>query len=324
MFVIEHRSMGKKRDRLDEVRFRCDCGHIWEAAPDRVEESGEEFHDWTYHCACPECGEEAGQDPGQRRMLKMWANATGPRTEEGRAASAANLEGHPTPEETQRTRFNAMKHGLDAKVATYFPAKPGGYDACQGCPYRENRCLVEEARGGPCIQRSELYFQNHLAFEHKNPELLRDRMASLQASIASIIDMMILDIVRRGVTITAPRWYIHPEDGFQIAEYTDEDGNLRLLTEVNAHPLLNPLIDYLKKNGQTLADAGMTLRQQDDDALLEGYIDSKRLDRETEGEQRERQTAALERLTGLVESAQQDRGKDPVLLEYQEQEALDG
>lgn len=316
--------MGKVRDELDEVRFKCECSHVFEAAPDHVDECADEWHPWTYRAACPACGCDADQDPRQRRMLKMWANATGPKTPGGKKRSAANLEGHPTPEARQRTRFNALKHGMNAEVATYFPAKPGGYDACDGCPYRRNQCLTEHARGGPCLQRTELFFTNHLAFEQKNPELLRERLASLQARIASIIDMMIQDIVRRGVTISSPRWYVDPEHGFQIAEYTDEAGERRLLQEVNAHPLLGLLIDYLKKNGQTLTDAGMTLRQQDDDALLEGYIAGREIERQDEQELRQRGVRALEVLGKHLESAKKRRESDPILAEHRQLEGPNG
>ena len=314
--------MGKKRDQLDSVRFSCSgCGNQWEAAPDEVVDCADEYHPWDYRADCPVCEATAEQDPVQRRMLKMWANATGPKTAEGRARSAANLKGHPTPEETHRTRFNALKHGLNAEVATYFPARPGHYDACDGCQYRDSLCLVEEERNGPCLARTELFFVNHLAFEQKNPELLRSKMASLQANIANIIDMMILDISRRGVTIESPRWYIDPQTGFEIAEYYDDDGTRKLLKEVQAHPLLGLLIDYLKKNGQTMSDAGMTLRQQDDDALLTGFIDAKKIDRETEQQLRERQVLANERLVQLIESAETKRARDPVLVEHQAMEA---
>ncbi|MCW5627162.1 MAG: hypothetical protein KIT73_20765, partial [Burkholderiales bacterium] len=122
---------------LSEVTFSCrQCygGRTFKASPDRVEDAPEDpVHPWRYFAACPQCGAEVEQAQYERALLKAWLNATGPRTAEGKAATAANLEGHPTAEEALRTRFNAMKHGMSARVATYFPAKPDGYAHCSGC-----------------------------------------------------------------------------------------------------------------------------------------------------------------------------------------------
>ena len=106
--------MGKARtDPLQQVTFRCGfCGHQWESAPARIEDCEDQpWRPWRYVAVCPTSDHEAGLAWWERNLLKAHANATGPRTEAGEGAAAANLEGHPTLEEAKRTRFNGMKHG---------------------------------------------------------------------------------------------------------------------------------------------------------------------------------------------------------------------
>lgn len=314
--------MGKVRPKQEKVRFACDaCGHRWEAEPTRVIDCEDDYHPWEYEADCPSCEAVAEQDPRQRRMLKMWARATGPKTPEGKARSAANLEGHPTPEEAKRTRFNALKHGMTAEVATFFPARPGRYDACEGCQYRANLCVDQMMKGGACLVRTELFFKHHLAFETGNPDLLKPLNADLQAKIRALIDMMYLDIVRRGVTLVSPKWYIDSDGEFCLAEYRDSAGERAFINEVNAHPLIRPLIEMISKNGMTLQDSGMTANQQTEEALIEGYIKTKQVEHEDESSLKERQTAALEHLGSLLEKADKDRAKDPILAEFN---ALEG
>ena len=123
--------------------------------------------------------------------MKAWANATGPRTEEGKAATAANLEGHPTKEEAQRTRFNAMKHGLAARTATYFPAKYDGYEFCSTCDVDRNFCASQPA----CVKKTELFMLHHAAFEQRNPKHLMGIYSDLQASVLAVVQQIIQTIV---------------------------------------------------------------------------------------------------------------------------------
>lgn len=160
---------------LEEVTFRCEwCGHQWESAPERVEDCEDlPWHPWRYACACPSCHKEAGQVWWERNLLKAHAHATGPRTPEGKAATAANLEGHPTPEEAQRTRFNSLKHGLFARTATYFPARPGKYPHCATCEWFNNGCDENPPPGKKnppaCMKRTELFMRHQIAFESRDP-----------------------------------------------------------------------------------------------------------------------------------------------------------
>lgn len=313
--------MGKVRPRQENVRFACDgCGHVFECAPDRVIDCEDDFHPWRYESECPVCGSVAEQCRRQRHMFKMWARATGPKTPAGKAASAANLDGHPTPEEAKRTRFNALKHGMNAEVATYFPARPGSYDACHGCPYRDNLCLEQVAKSGPCLQRTELFFQTHLAYETGDPKMLTGLMSRLQANAIALVDSMFLAVSRRGVELESPEWYFDKDGCFHLASFTDDDGRERLIKKIEANPLIKHLIDAMKHLNLTLADAGLTLRQQDDEALLRGYIDTKKAEAEDEHGARERGVRALEALEKRLALADDRREKDPVLAEYKEME----
>jgi hypothetical protein len=316
--------MGKVRPQQETVRFACNCGYVFERAPDRVIDCDEDYHPWQYEAACPSCGQTSEQDPRQRNMFKMWARATGPKTPEGKAKSAANLEGHPTPEEAKRTRFNALKHGMNAEVATYFPARPGQYDACEGCPYRDNLCLDQVAKSGPCLQRTELFFQTHLAYETGDPSMLKGILARLQANAIAMIDSMFLAVQRRGYELESPEWYFDKDGEFHLAEFTNSQGERQIIRKVEANPLIKHLIDAMKNLNLTLADAGLTMRQQDDDALLRGYIDAQKVKSEDEGEARERGVRALEALENRLQLADERRKKDPILAEHRELEGPDG
>ncbi|WP_230368792.1 hypothetical protein [Paludibacterium denitrificans] len=94
--------------------------------PLRIDDAPEsEHHPFSYVGVCPLCDAECPQAPFHKALVKAWANATGPRTPAGKASTAKNLDGHPTPEEALRTRFNAMKHGMSAETAQYFPCQAG-------------------------------------------------------------------------------------------------------------------------------------------------------------------------------------------------------
>lgn len=318
--------MGKPRtDPLAEVDFRCSsCGHKWSGEPEATEEAPDQpWHPWVYRGACPSCGGDGRQDPQQRNLLKAWAHATGPRTEAGKKASAANLAGHPTAEEAQITRFNAIKHGLHARVATYFPARPGHYPHCNGCPYRGNECQdrPEPGHENPraCLRRTELYMQHQIAFEEGNPQLLTAKRAETHWLLQALVDDMILAIVSDGgPRMKEPAWYYDKDGGFHLAGFNDEHGEYHQIHEYKEHPLLRPLIMYIDKIGMTLSDMGMTPKVQDEQDILEGQLAQQDRERQSTDDFQERQTAALEGLAELVENSRKRAAKDPVVLEHQE------
>lgn len=311
------RSMGKKRDRLDVVKFHCrDCGHRWSGAPGRVVDVPDRsHHPWDYSASCPECGEEAEQDANERALLKAWANATGPRSPEGLERTAKNLEGHPTPEEARRTRFNAMKHGAFAETAKYFPARPGKYPDCDGCPYFSNCGLDGNIA---CQRKTELFLRHHVAFDAQDPTMLQGLRASMHAAVAAILDMIMQSIISRGVELETPAWYYDKDGGFHLAEYTDTYGERQLIMEVREHPLLKRMSEIIKSTGMTLADSGMTVAAQQEQDSISGHLEGQESDRQTLLDYQREQAKALTGMQSLLERASKRRDEDPIAIEHQQ------
>lgn len=310
------RSMAKDRSQpLSEINFHCHhCAKGFKAAPARVEDDAEQsHHPYRYAAPCPKCERECGQAAWEKGLLKAWANATGPRTEEGKAATAANLEGHPTREEALRTRFNGMKHGLTARTATYFPSRPDGYAFCKSCDVDRVWCGQQPA----CAKKTELFMLHHAAFEQRNPKHLTGIYADLQASLFAVLQQILQTIIADGVKITSPQYYTTKDGELLVAEYVDEEGQRRIIYDINAHPLFKPLGEMLSRAGLSLADMGMTAKviEAEDDEM--GRLQEDQEERGSLNAFRERQLAALEGLAGAIDRAKSNKQRDPVLIEHQ-------
>ncbi len=303
---------------LSEITFYCSpCYRTFKAEPSRIEDTPDlTHHPFTYHGECPHCGTECEQVGWEKGLMKAWANATGPRTEEGKAATAANLEGHPTKEESQRTRFNAMKHGLSARTATYFPAKPDGYAFCVTCDVNRIFCASQPA----CVKKTELFMLHHAAFEQRNPKHLMGIYSDLQASVLAVVQQIIQTIVGDGVKIEAPQWYIDKESQrLVIAEYIDEHGDRKIIKDISAHPLFRPLGELLTRANLSLADMGMTQKVIESEDQEVGRLAHEQESREGVDAYRQRTMQILESMAEKVMRANKQTDTDPILVEYQQE-----
>lgn len=301
---------------LGAVTFRCVlCRRNWKAAPARVEDDpDDEIHPWRYFATCPDCGLECQQAGFERGLLRAWRSATGPRTPAGIAATTANLEGHPTPEEALRTRFNGMKHGLTARTATYFPPKPDGYSWCAGCDVDRVWCREQPA----CVKQAEHFMRHHAAFEQKNPKHLMGIWADFHAALMLTVQQILQTIIADGVTINQPKTYLDRDGNCLVVQYIDGAGRTQTVRDVQAHPLFRPLGELISRTGISLADLGVTGRAMEDDTPLAGRI--KPGDGAVALEDfAQRQVSALESLRHLLERGQARTAADPVLIEYQQQ-----
>lgn len=301
---------------LVEVEFQCKpCERTWRAAPVRVEDWPEdEVHPWQYFAPCPDCGKERGQSGRERGLIRAWRKATGPRTAEGLAATARNLEGHPTPEEALRTRFNGMKHGLNAKVASYFPSKPDGYAFCKGCDVERAYCNAQPA----CVRQTQHFMLHHAAFEQKNPKHLLGIYADFHAALMLTIQQILQTIIADGVTIRTPQTYVDKDGRCLVVEYFDEHGVRHVVRDVEQHPLLKPLGELISRTGISLGDLGITGRVMEEDSPLPGNLKDGQSAAALE-DFAARQAKALEALQGQLRLSQERVSRDPVLLAYRDQ-----
>lgn len=309
------------RRELERVTFRCGvCRHTWAAAPDLVEPDPEApFHPYAYFGHCTSCGaQNQPQAQWERALLKAHQESTGPRTPEGRAASAANLDGHPTPEETLRTRFNAMKHGLTARTATYFPAKPDGYAHCQRCDVDRDWCAEQPA----CVKQTELFMLHHAAFEQRDPKVLQKVHADLHAALVASLQLCLQEVLGQGVVIKTPRveWVTDGDGGngrHERISYVDGSGQVRYIYDYTANPVFKPIADLVTRLGLSLQDLGMTQKAVDDEAEeLRGRLPPAP-GQAAPQDFMDRMARALEKLPTVLEQARQAAEKDPVLLEHQ-------
>lgn len=318
--------MGRLRDRLADVRFKCPgCLERWEAAPERVVDApADTWHPWQYFATCPVCGTEAHQEPTERALLKAWAHATGPATPEGRARCRdAGTEAAQKPRDPSvlaRTRFNGLKHGLSARVATFYPARPGRYPHCNGCPHLAECGTTSDA----CLRRTELFLKHHVAFETKNPDLLTDLNAELHANLRAMLDDMILGVIADGSVLKSPEWYLDKEGCFHLAGYVDEaSGQRRIIQKVEAHPLLKHIKDLVQAAGLSLTDLAMTPKVKAEAEEISGQLAGQRVSQENLLDYQRRRTEALEQLSGLISAARADAARDPVLIEHQRTQGAD-
>lgn len=318
--------MAKKHDLSrpqGKITFRCNsCRFTFKAVPTEIADAPElEHHPFRYFASCESCGHKVEQAPFEKALFKAWTNATGPKTPEGKAATAANLEGHPTPEEAMRTRFNAMKHGLNAKTATYFPARPDGYSFCAGCKVDRGYCATQSA----CEQQTMLFMQVHAAFEQRDPKKLTGIFAGVQAASIAVVQQILQTILADGVVLRNPEWF-HDSDGvLHLATYTDpQTGERRQIMNVEAHPLLKILSEFLTRNNMSLADLAMTPKviEQQDEAM--GRLKAEPDDRGAVSEFMQQQTTALAALVDKMGAANERKKRDPVLIEYQRENGGEG
>ena len=306
------------------VKFTCaDCQHSWQCAPERTEDAPDApWHPFDYWAACSECGAEASQDRRQWGSWKGAAHATGPKTEEGKAASSANLDGYPTAEQMKTARFNALKTGKHAAVAQFFPAKPGRYAECAQCPYfsqfadpaEPTKICIQIPIGGHvndqwCRQRLEIWGVFQRAFEDKDPGQLAAINADSQYANHALMNQMLQEIVADGVTIKTPI-FAQTSIGIQFVRFVDQEGVEHQMVDTKAHPVLKYYLEMLSRNKLDMDSMGMTARHAADDDVLEGHLEHTGVD---DAEYMANQEKSLAAMQDLINASRAAKAADPVI-----------
>lgn len=305
--------------RLDRATFRCGvCRATFSAIPDLVDDDPEtEHHPFRYYANCPHCAaEHQPQASWERALMAAHQAATGPTTPEGKRAAAANLAGHPTPEESRLIRFNAMKHGLEARTASYFPAKPDKYPFCSACEVDRGWCAVQPA----CVKQTELFMLHHAAMDQRDPKVLGKIHADLMASITAALQLCIQAVLGDGVVIKTPRVELSREGVPVALKYVDESGDVQQIFDYHSNPLFKPITDLITRLGISMTDLGLTVRASDEEdpagiGMLQGAGTSK----EGLADFSRRTADALAGVREKLARAQTRMRSDPVLIEHEAQ-----
>lgn len=301
---------------LSNVNFRCDgCKHAWEDEPDLIEAAPElEHHPYRYFANCPACkAEHQPQAAWARALMKAHQASTGPKTPEGLAKVGKNLEGHPNAEAVLRTRFNAMKHGMAAKTATYFPAKPDGYSFCAQCDTNRTWCGQQAA----CVKQTEIFMLHHAAFESRNPRVLSGIHADLQAGLTAMLQMLMQGALADGVIIKQPKVELDREGNSVTLTYLDENGVRKHIYDHHAHPALKAISDFVSRLGLSMGDLGMTVRTADpEDDGAGGVLKLDDQTQQTLSAFNDRMLLAMDGAKGMLQRANEATAKDPVLVEH--------
>lgn len=309
---------------LREVNFRCGgCRHAWSGEPDLVEPAPDvEHHPHRYFATCPKCGvEHQPQAAWERALMKAHQSSTGPKTAEGLKAVGANLAGHPTPEESLRTRFNAMKHGIHARTATYFPAKPDKYSFCAQCDVDRVWCGQQTA----CVKQTEIFMLHHSAFQARDPKILSRLHADLQSGLTATLQMLLQETLGDGVILRVPKVVLDKDGQSTTLTYLDGEGKRQYIHEIQTHPGLKAIAELVSRLGLSMADLGMTVRAADAEAdAMPGRLLMDAQTQEALSSFGERMAATMAAAKDMLAKSAQLTREDPVLVEHEANEGRAG
>jgi hypothetical protein len=307
--------------KLERVTFRCGggCRHTFTAVPDLVDDDpANPSHPFRYFAKCPACGEEnVPQASWERALMAAHQAATGPQSAEGKAASAKNLEGHPTPQESRLTRFNAMKHGMEARTATYFPARPGQYAFCERCDVDYGWCASQPA----CVKQTEIFMLHHAAMEQRDPKVLGSMHADLLASLTATLQMCLQRVLGDGVVIKTPKVELS-KDGVPVTlVYYDASEVKHTIYDYHANPLFKPIADLITRLGLSMGDLGLTVKasEEEDPAAIGGLSLQGGTSREALADFSRRAADAMGAVREQLARGQARMRQDPVLIEHDAQ-----
>lgn len=306
-------------EQLRHVNFQCgNCRRGFSGVPDLVEDDPEtEWHPHRYYANCPRCGaENQPQANWERALMKAHQESTGPVTPQGRAASASNLAGHPTPEEARLTRFNAMKHGLSARVATFFPARPGKYTFCETCDVDPVWCANQPA----CAKQTELFMLHHAAVEQRDPKHLGRIHADVVAALTAALQMCLQTVLADGVVIKTPKVELS-RDGVPVTlSYVDANGEKQFVYDYHSNPAFKPIADLVSRLGLSMTDLGLTYRATEaDDPAGVGALALEQGSKESLEDFGRRMTDSMAAMRERLAAAASRKRQDPVLIEHEAQ-----
>lgn len=285
--------------------FYCrECKKSFSAEPARTEPLPDSPHPFEYFASCPVCNAECTEAHWHKNLYLAWLNISGTGNP---AASAKNL---PSAGDS-RAKFNALKSGLFAKKAQYFPAAVGRYPECEGCA-----TSADCEDGGICIEISKIKMIVQRAVDTSDPSAITALTGQIQADVFVMIQRLMSQALRDGVTLTKPLFTSH-ENRHSFVKYPDEDGNVHQVYETTVHPAVRAVAELLQKNNLALGDMLLTQKTAGEQNLGMGFLKNDETRTQTAAEAAVARKAATDEFIRNLQTAPVSRAADSAFQDHE-------
>lgn len=212
-------------------------------------------------------------------LQKAWENATGPKTEDGKA----------------RSSLNNYKHGKSAAQHHILaPAKPEKYPICESCQ------IIKECKSKPykyCPVDLQVIATFVQAYKEQKINDLRELAGLTQANIYKVFVNMIHHIMTNGVMVHHKK-LITDKNGNPVY---DSDGNMLYNEWDEKNTLLKDLPNYVISLGFSAELQDMTPKTRQESESLKGFLDDKKADRDSLLEVKRRSLQEQTRMREAIE-----------------------
>jgi len=250
-----------------------------------------ENEDGEFVAECPKCGKLVPKiSIGFKNLLNT--KRTGPRTPEGKARCAQNLDGHRgkrnSEEARRRSSMNNFKHGRYSKHAHLVaPALAGHYAACDNCPIRDD---CEAKAFDYCPRYVEAMVNFIAAYKNSDPKSLQEIAALSQARMYMMFEMVVNSVFSDGVSVVE-----------KIRRGNIEEERYR------SNPLLKEARELVKTLGFDAESQEMTPKSQDETDALQGNLQA---NKSTLDEVRQEMAENTKAVQDAIRNASKNRDDD--------------
>lgn len=211
----------EEKTSIEFKHFFCrECSYYWQS-------NDYTSKDKAFYSKCPNCNKSVQNVPHcYANLPKMWDNATGPRTKEGK----------------ERSSMNNYKHGMFTKnLSLLAPTLHDKYVYCKGCEYYQD-CKDKKLKYCPTNLEPMLKFL--AAYKEGRVSELKEIAALSQGKVQLVLEQMLYKIFDEGVVVTSKH------NNFE---------------ELKANPCLKYISDFMSILGFTSDQQKMNPKESDTD-----------------------------------------------------------
>lgn len=255
---------------------------------------------------CDECGNPMSMSNHHLfNLSKGWSKATGPKTPEGKAKNAQNLDGHRGKYKSEETKERASCNGFKTgqyctKPRIIAPAIHGRYLDCEDCELSES-CEKKEIKWCPVFIQPLVNFL--AAHKNSDPSQLKTLVGDSHAQLYAIQQQAMNEIFKDGAVVEDVKIY---KDTIQKTK--------------KSHPAIESVLKIMDTIGFTADQQNMTPARQDSDDDLGGFLKDTADANKTVAETASQMMDMMKTFQNdILAKAEESRQKDTALTQYNEE-----